>query len=113
MTATALQVGVIDDYQDAAREFGPWAELAGRAEVTIFNDHVADAGALAERLAPFDVIVATRERTRFPRQSCSGCPGCACWSAPAWAARISTWPPPASSASRCRAPAAARNRPPS
>ena len=68
MTATALQVAVIDDYQDAAREFGPWAELAGRADVTIFNDHVTDAGALAERLAPFDVIVATRERTRFPRQ---------------------------------------------
>jgi phosphoglycerate dehydrogenase-like enzyme len=68
MTATALQVGVIDDYQDAAGEFGPWAELAGRAEITIFTDHVADADALAERLAPFDVIVATRERTRFPRQ---------------------------------------------
>jgi len=68
MTATALQVGVIDDYQDAAREFGPWAELAGRADVTIFNDHVTDTDALAERLAPFDVIVATRERTRFPRQ---------------------------------------------
>jgi phosphoglycerate dehydrogenase-like enzyme len=68
MTATALQVGVIDDYQDAAGEFGPWAELAGRAEITIFTDHVADPGALAERLAPFDVIVATRERTRFPRQ---------------------------------------------
>ena len=68
MTVTALQVGVIDDYQDAAREFGPWAELAGQAEVTIFTDHVAGAGALAERLAPFDVIVATRERTRFPRQ---------------------------------------------
>jgi phosphoglycerate dehydrogenase-like enzyme len=68
MTVTALQVGVIDDYQDAAGEFGPWAELAGRAEITIFTDHVADPGALAERLAPFDVIVATRERTRFPRQ---------------------------------------------
>jgi phosphoglycerate dehydrogenase-like enzyme len=68
MTATALQVGVIDDYQDAAREFGPWAELAGQAEVTIFTDHVADPDALAGRLAPFDVIVATRERTRFPRQ---------------------------------------------
>jgi len=68
MTATALQVGVIDDYQDAAREFGPWGELAGRADVTIFNDHVTDAGPLAERLAPFDVIVATRERTRFPRE---------------------------------------------
>jgi phosphoglycerate dehydrogenase-like enzyme len=66
MTAT-LQVGVIDDYQDAAGDFGPWAELAGRAEVTIFTDHVTDPDALAERLAPFDVIVATRERTRFPR----------------------------------------------
>jgi phosphoglycerate dehydrogenase-like enzyme len=66
MTATALQVGVIDDYQDAARGSGPWAELAGRADVTIFNDHVTDADALAERLAPFDAIVAMRERTRFP-----------------------------------------------
>jgi phosphoglycerate dehydrogenase-like enzyme len=67
MTATTLQVALIDDYQDAAGEFGPWAELAGRAEVTIFTDHVAGADALAERLAPFDAIVATRERTRFPR----------------------------------------------
>ena len=113
MTATALQVAVIDDYQDAAREFGPWAELAGRADVTVFDDHVTDVGALAGRLAPFDVIVATRERTRFPRQVLERLPGCACWSAPAWAAPTSTWPPPASSASRCRAPAAARNRPPS
>jgi phosphoglycerate dehydrogenase-like enzyme len=68
MTEAALQVAVIDDYQDAAREFGPWADLAGRAEVTIFNDHVADPDALADRLAPFDAIVATRERTRFPRE---------------------------------------------
>jgi phosphoglycerate dehydrogenase-like enzyme len=68
MTTTALQVAVLDDYQDAAREFGPWGELGDAADVTIFTDHVADAGRLAERLAPFDVIVAMRERTRFPRQ---------------------------------------------
>jgi len=67
MTAMALQVAVIDDYQDAAREFGPWGELAGRADVTVFTDHVADADALAGRLASFDAIVAMRERTRFPR----------------------------------------------
>jgi phosphoglycerate dehydrogenase-like enzyme len=63
----AARVAVLDDYQDAARRSGPWADLAGRAEVTVFNDHVTDADALAERLAPFDVIVAMRERTRFPR----------------------------------------------
>jgi phosphoglycerate dehydrogenase-like enzyme len=68
MTTTALQVAVLDDYQNAAREFGPWGELGEAAEVTVFTDHVADAGPLVERLAPFDVIVAMRERTRFPRQ---------------------------------------------
>jgi phosphoglycerate dehydrogenase-like enzyme len=68
MTVAPLQVAVIDDYQNAAGEFGPWADLAGRAEVTIFNDHVTDPDALTERLAPFDAIVATRERTRFPRE---------------------------------------------
>jgi phosphoglycerate dehydrogenase-like enzyme len=68
VTTTALQVGVLDDYQNAARESGPWSELGDAAEVTIFNDHVTGTGSLVERLAPFDVIVAMRERTRFPRQ---------------------------------------------
>jgi phosphoglycerate dehydrogenase-like enzyme len=68
MTATALQVAVLDDYQDAAREFGPWDDLGEAAEVTVFTDHVAGAGPLVERLAPFDVVVAMRERTRFPRK---------------------------------------------
>jgi phosphoglycerate dehydrogenase-like enzyme len=68
MTAKALQVAVLDDYQNAARDFGPWSELTGAADVTFFTDHVTGAGALAERLAPFDAIVATRERTRFPRE---------------------------------------------
>jgi phosphoglycerate dehydrogenase-like enzyme len=68
MTTTALQVGVLDDYQKAARGFGPWAELDDAATVTIFNDHVTGTGPLVERLAPFDVIVAMRERTRFPRE---------------------------------------------
>jgi phosphoglycerate dehydrogenase-like enzyme len=68
VTTTALLVGVLDDYQNAAREFGPWSELGDAADVTVFNDHITDTGALVERLAPFDVIVAMRERTRFPRQ---------------------------------------------
>jgi phosphoglycerate dehydrogenase-like enzyme len=68
MTENALQVGVLDDYQNAAREFGPWNELDDTADITIFTDHVADPDALVERLAPFDVVVAMRERTRFPRQ---------------------------------------------
>jgi phosphoglycerate dehydrogenase-like enzyme len=68
VTTTALLVAVLDDYQNAAREFGPWSELGDAADVTVFSDHITGTGALVERLAPFDVIVAMRERTRFPRQ---------------------------------------------
>jgi hypothetical protein len=35
MTTTALLVGVLDDDQNAAREFGPWSELGDAADVTI------------------------------------------------------------------------------
>jgi phosphoglycerate dehydrogenase-like enzyme len=62
----AVQVAVLDDYQDVARHFGDWDRLAGRAEVTVFTDHVSDADALVERLSPFEVVVAMRERTPFP-----------------------------------------------
>ncbi|HEX5370062.1 MAG TPA: D-2-hydroxyacid dehydrogenase family protein, partial [Dehalococcoidia bacterium] len=36
-------------------------------EVQSFRDHIADEDALARRLEPYDVIVAMRERTPFPR----------------------------------------------
>jgi phosphoglycerate dehydrogenase-like enzyme len=44
-----------------------WSPVARRAEITVFNDHVADPGAVVERLLPFDVICVMRERTPLPR----------------------------------------------
>ncbi len=61
------RVAVLDDYQGVATAFGPWDRLAGRAEVQVFPDHVADLDALVRRLRPFDVVVAMRERTPFGR----------------------------------------------
>src|SRR5215217_8241325 len=58
-----VAVAILDDYQDVARSFGPWEQL--EASVTVFDDHLADVERLAERLAPFDVVVAMRERTPF------------------------------------------------
>ena len=57
-------VAVLDDYQDVARSYGPWDALD--ADVTCFHDHRDGIDAQAERLAPFDVVVAMRERTPFP-----------------------------------------------
>jgi phosphoglycerate dehydrogenase-like enzyme len=58
-----LAVAVLDDYQRVARSFGPWDALD--ADVTVFHDHLTGVEPLAERLAPFDVVVAMRERTPF------------------------------------------------
>ncbi|MEO9177273.1 MAG: D-2-hydroxyacid dehydrogenase family protein [Gaiellales bacterium] len=62
-----VKVAVLDDYQSVAEGYGAWAELGGALELELFHDHVADLELLAERLAPFEVVVAMRERTRFPR----------------------------------------------
>src|SRR5579884_3191576 len=57
------RVAILDDYQGVGESLGDWSGLA----VTTFRDHLADENAVAERLAQFDVVVAMRERTPFPR----------------------------------------------
>ena len=61
------RIAVLDDYQTAARSYGDWDRLAGRADVTVFTDHLSDEDALAARLEPFAGVVLMRERTPFPR----------------------------------------------
>src|SRR3954452_13481559 len=61
------RIAVLDDYQQVAGQFTDWSTLPEPVEVVTFHDHVDDQDALAARLAPFDVIVAMRERTPFKR----------------------------------------------
>ena len=61
------RVAVLDDYQDVALSMADWSALDGRATVTVFNDHLADAEAVVERLQPFDVVCVMRERTPLTR----------------------------------------------
>jgi phosphoglycerate dehydrogenase-like enzyme len=60
-----VRVAVLDDYQNVALSFADWT-LGGRAEVTVFDDHLFEEDALVARLAPFAVVAAMRERTAFP-----------------------------------------------
>jgi phosphoglycerate dehydrogenase-like enzyme len=60
------RVAVLDDYQEVALSSADWSAITGRVDVTVFTEHIADAADLAGRLAPFEVIVAMRERTPFP-----------------------------------------------
>jgi len=61
------QVAVLDDYQNAALESADWSVLRDRADITVFQDHLADPDAVIERLLPFDVVCVMRERTPLPR----------------------------------------------
>ncbi len=59
-----MRCAVLDDYQDVAAGMADWNRLP--LDVEFLHDPVAP-DALAERLAPFEVVVAMRERTRFDR----------------------------------------------
>ena len=61
------RIAVLDDYQSAAAGFADWSLVPGPVDVVEFADHLADEDALADRLTPFQVVVAMRERTPFPR----------------------------------------------
>src|SRR6202165_2061722 len=67
MPMKKYKVAVLDDYQNAALESADWSLLRDRAEVTVFQDHLADPDAVIERLLPFDVVCVMRERTPLPR----------------------------------------------
>jgi len=54
-----VQVAVLDDYQEVALTCADWSGL----DVTVFRSAVE-----IEDLAPYDVVVAMRERTAFPRE---------------------------------------------
>ena len=61
------RVAILDDYQGVARRMADWTSLPADTEVVVFADHLSDTNAVAKRLADFDVVVAMRERTAFPR----------------------------------------------
>jgi phosphoglycerate dehydrogenase-like enzyme len=62
-----VQVAVLDDYQGVALQSADWSPLNGKANLTVFRDHLSDSTALVERLKPFDVLSVMRERTPLTR----------------------------------------------
>src|SRR5271156_4021348 len=63
-----MQVAILDDYQNVALQLADWSGVRRHAEITVFNDHVADSSAVVARLHPFDVVCVMRERTPLTRE---------------------------------------------
>ena len=67
-----IRIAVLDDYQGIAADFADWNRLA--ADVEFFSDHLEELDALVDRLTPFEVVVAMRERTPFTSELLAGLP---------------------------------------
>jgi len=63
-----MKVAILDDYQNVALRLADWSAVRRHAEITVFNDHVADPSAVVERLWPFEVVCVMRERTPLTRE---------------------------------------------
>ena len=62
-----IRIAILDDYQNVSLEMAGWSQLDGRAEITVFNDHLSNVDEVVARLQPFDVLCVMRERTPLPR----------------------------------------------
>ena len=61
-----MRIAILDDYQNVALRLTDWTSIGADAEITVFNEHMADEATVATALADFDVVVIMRERTPFP-----------------------------------------------
>ena len=63
-----MKVAILDDYQNVALRLADWSAVRRHAEITVFNDHLADPAAVVERLRLFEVACVMRERTPLTRE---------------------------------------------
>ena len=70
----SLQIAVIDDWQDVARDVVDWSALAALGQVHFLHDYPADTATMVERLKGFDVICVMRERSTFDSPLLQGLP---------------------------------------
>ncbi len=61
-----MRLAILDDFQNVVLSVSDWSVIEDRVDITVFNDHLTDTDAIAERLEPFDILVIIRERTPFP-----------------------------------------------
>jgi len=64
---TRLRCAILDDYLNMTLKLADWSKIGDRVEVTVFNEPFASTEAAASALKDFEIVLAMRERTPFPR----------------------------------------------
>ncbi len=64
----AVRCAILDDYQNVALKLADWGKVQDRVEIKVFQEHIGSADKVIAALQGFQIIVAMRERTAFPKK---------------------------------------------
>ncbi len=65
---TRLRCAILDDYLNLSLKLADWSRVEDRIDITVFNQPFASQDAAVSSLRDFEIILAMRERTPFPRE---------------------------------------------
>jgi len=68
MDNMAVRCAILDDYQNVALKVVDWSKVKGDVEFKVFNEHLGGPDKVIAALKGFQIVVAMRERTGFPKQ---------------------------------------------
>ena len=63
----AVRCAILDDYQNVALQAADWSKIKNDVDVKAFNEHLGSADKVIAALKGFQIVVAMRERTPFPK----------------------------------------------
>jgi phosphoglycerate dehydrogenase-like enzyme len=63
----AHRCAILDDYQNIALSSADWSPIKGDVDIKAFNAHLGGPDKVIAALQDFDIVVAMRERTGFPK----------------------------------------------
>jgi phosphoglycerate dehydrogenase-like enzyme len=63
----AVRCAILDDFQNVVLKIADWSKISGEVELKVFNSHLGGPDKVIAALADFEIVVATRERTGFPK----------------------------------------------
>src|SRR5271170_4700472 len=64
----AVRCAILDDYQNVVLKVADWSKVKGDVDITVFNKHLGGPDKIIAALQGFQIVVAMRERTGFPRR---------------------------------------------
>ena len=64
----AVRCAILDDYQNVVLKVADWSKVKGDLDIKVFNEHLGGPDKVIAALKGFEIVVAMRERTGFPKQ---------------------------------------------